>query len=706
MCSTTIGRYLSISAIPLLIYSVATNAAEPHDHPHHEVEQVTITADPLNSIDSHFAAPTTVLDKDELNKQSTRSIGETVANQPGVNASDFGASVGRPVIRGQSGGRVRVLEDGIGTLDISTISGDHGVSVESIFAEQVEILRGPATLLYGSGASGGLVNVVNGRILSEMPAAVTGDAYIDYDSASDGWMAAAKLDAAILPSLALHLDALTRDTDDIDIPGFAETEPDIGELPGVLENSDSETDNFGGGLSWIGERGFLGFNISRLENNYGVPGAHHHHEEGEEEEHDEEHAEEEEGGTRIDIRQTRYDLKGAYRFEAGWFNQIKARFAYNDYEHDEIEGSGEIGTQFSNEELEARLEAVHMPLSVFDGAVGFQVRDKDFAAVGEEAFVPPSEVTNVAIFLFEKADFDSIHVDLGLRLENQDAESSPLNLSAEHNLISVSGGATFEYLEGYEFGFNASRSQRAPTIEELFAGGPHLATNTFEIGDENLGEETSYNLDVFWRKTAGRLALDVTFFVNEVNDYVFLRNNDLNNDGVADRVEQDFFASGEIVDEDDALLLVSQDQDDATFWGFEMIAGLNLFDDRRGSLSAEVWTDYVSGELGAGGNVPRLPPLRVGINLDWQRGPISSRFSVTHVTEQDELAALETATDSYTMVNIQADYRFALGGQRALNVFARGSNLANETARRHTSFVKDLAPLPGRSGTIGLRFEF
>ena len=233
-----------------------------------------------------------------------------------------------------------------------------------------------------------------------------------------------------------------------------------------------------------------------------------------------------------------------------------------------------------------------------------------------------------------------------------------------------------------------------------------MATNTFEIGDENLGEETSYNLDIFWRKTAGRATFDVTFFVNEVSDYVYLRNNDLNNDGIADRVEEDFFETREIVDEDEALLLVSQDQDDATFWGFEMMAGMNIFDDHRGQLSARVWSDYVSGELDDAGNVPRLPPLRIGFDLDWDRGPISSRFSVTHVTEQDEVADLETKTDSYTLVNVHAEYRIPLGGQRTINLFARGTNLANETARRHTSFVKDLAPLPGRSGTIGLRLAF
>ncbi|MGR8950219.1 MAG: TonB-dependent receptor [Gammaproteobacteria bacterium] len=675
---------------------------DPHTHPHHEPENVIVTADPLGAVDSHFAAPVTVLNKEALKKEAMRSIGETVANQPGVNSSDFGASVGRPVIRGQSGGRVRVLEDGVGTLDISTISGDHGVSVESIFAQQVEILRGPATLLYGSGASGGLVNVVNGRILNRMPDKFDGGLYVDYDTVSNGWLAAVQLDTGLTSNIALHFDGLARDTENIDIPGFAEISPEPGERSGVLENSDSDSENYSGGLSYVGANGFLGFNVSRLENNYGVPGAGH----GHEEEEGEDEAVPEGAGTRIDLRQTRYDIKGAYNFNAGWFNQAKLRVAYNDYEHDEIEASGEIGTAFTNNEVEGRLELIHAPVGRFDGAMGIQVRDKDFAAIGEEAFVPPSEVSSVAMFFFEKADFDQIHMDFGLRLERQDAESSVTRLEAEHNLISISAGATYDYMNGYAIGFSASRSQRAPTIEELFAGGPHLATNTYEIGDANLGEETSYNFDFFWRKTAGRVNFDVTFFVNEIRDYVFLRSVDSNADGIADRVEDDFFETREVVDEDDALLLVEQSQSDATFWGFELQASTSLYEGSEGTVDLELWSDYVSGELDGGGNVPRLPPLRVGLNLDWLRGPLTSRFSVIHVTEQDDVARLETDTEAYTMVNVYAAYRIHDTENYALSIFARGSNLANEMARRHTSFVKDFAPLAGRSGTLGMRLEF
>ena len=278
---------------------VALTAAADEPHPHdpsheHSLEEIIVTADPLGAVDNHFITPTQVLDAEALRTRSVRSVGEAVGNELGVNVSDYGVAVGRPVIRGLGGGRVRVLENGIGSLDVSTISADHAVSSEILFAKQVEILRGPATLLYGSGASGGLINVVQNRIAESLPDGIEGGLYNHYDSASDGWLGGFEADAALGNVLALHVDGLRRDTDDIDIPGFAEVTPDEDESPGTLPNSNAEVDNYNAGASLIGERGYLGFSIGYLSNDYGVPGSHGHHEE--EEGHDEE--EEEEGMTK------------------------------------------------------------------------------------------------------------------------------------------------------------------------------------------------------------------------------------------------------------------------------------------------------------------------------------------------------------------------------------------------------------------------
>ncbi len=242
-----------------------------------ELETIVVTADPLGAFDEHIAQPVTVLSGKRLGKKDKRNIGEAVADELGVTSSDFGPNVGRPIIRGLGGARVRVLEDGIGALDVSTISADHAVSIEPVFADQIEIFRGPATLLYGSGASGGIVNVVNHRILDYVPEAIEGDVFFDYTSAADGKLGGGRLNAG-LGDFAFHFDGFARDTDDYYIPGFAHTDPEAGEAEGVLENSDTATENFGGGVSYVGARGFAGLSVTRFTNDYGVPGAHAHHE--------------------------------------------------------------------------------------------------------------------------------------------------------------------------------------------------------------------------------------------------------------------------------------------------------------------------------------------------------------------------------------------------------------------------------------------
>jgi iron complex outermembrane recepter protein len=665
-----------------------------HDHPH-GVPEIIITADPLSDIDGHFAAPVTILDQKALRSESMRSVGEAVANQLGVTSSDFGVSVGRPVIRGLGGGRVRVLEDGIGAMDLSTISPDHGVSVEPIFAEQIEIFRGPATLLYGSGASGGLVNIENGRIPKRVPEALAVEGYGHYDTASDGWLGAFKADGALRSNLVLHLDGLKRDTDDVEIPGFAETMPDTGERAGILPNSDTDTENFSAGLSWIESSGFIGVNVSRFTNIYGVPGAHD----------TSVGAAVTEGGTRIDQQQTRFDFQSTRDLDVAYVSRITARWGYNDYEHDEIEASGATGSRFFNEEWEGRVELVHRPAGRWDGVVGLQVRDRDFAAVGEEAFLAPAGVASWAAFLFEKGEFGRVHIDYGVRFEAQDADSSAAR-SAEHRLVSVSGGGVYEYGDGYAVGFSGAHSQRAPSIEELFANGPHLASNTFEIGDAGLGEETSMNVDVFWRKSDGRLRFDFTLFYNDIEDFIFLASNDENGDGVADRVEPDFLDTGFVVNDDEGLLLVNQRQTDARFWGFEFEAELGLFEDARGLLDFRIWTDYVEAQFEDDRRVPRIPPLRYGAGLAWTRGPAYAGFSVVQVTDKDDTAPLETDTDGYTMVNLHAGFTVSFGDAGEITFFARGTNLADERARRHTSLVKDLSTLPGISGVLGIRARY
>ncbi|MGR9090227.1 MAG: TonB-dependent receptor domain-containing protein, partial [Gammaproteobacteria bacterium] len=411
------------------------------------------------------------------------------------------------------------------------------------------------------------------------------------------------------------------------------------------------------------------------------------------------------GGTRIAQEQSRYDIAAAWHLDRFMIERTKIRWGFNNYAHDEIEAGGAVGTAFSNDEWEGRVEFILQPMGRWDGVVGFQFADKDFRAIGEEAFVPPSSRDSQALFVFEKADFGDVHIDLGFRLETQHAASSAFAGEVDHNLLSISAGASWHFRADQELGFSASRSQRAPSIEELFADGPHLASNTYEIGNPHLGEETSHSLDVFWRKHAGRVRFTFTAFLNDIADFTFLRFNDRNGDGVADRVEEDFGSTGIIVDEDDALLLVDQAQADALFWGIELEASATVFDNAHGLLDLRLWTDRVTGEFDEGGYVPRIPPPRFGAALDWSRDGYYAQLAATRTTRQDDLAELETRTPAFTELNVQVGYRLSLR-RTELSLFARGSNLLDETQRRHVSLVKDLAPRPGIAGLIGVRLRY
>ena len=817
-------KFIVLLSVVTGIHGSFALADEPADHAHTQeagehtpaggetIEEIKVTADPLSEVDAHIIRPVQVLSKEELKSRSIRNVGETVANELGVSSSDFGTGVGRPVIRGLGGSRVQVLENGLSTMDAAALSADHGVPLESVFSQQVEIFRGPATLLFGSGASGGIVNYVNGRILDYVPDDVEAEVALQYETVSDGMTGAGNMNFGA-GNFAFHIDGMARNTDDYNIPGFGELEPGESRR-GVLENSSIDTENISGGLSWIGRRGFVGFSVSRYENNYGIQGHHHHgeedghlhgmddmdlhddehdhdeeeehhddedehhdeeeehhddedehhdeeeehhddedehhdeeeehhddedehhdeeeehhddedehhdeeeeHHDDEDEHHDEEeehhddeeehHDEEEEGGVRVDMRQTRYDFAAALDDPFPGLSRIKMRWGFNDYQHDEIEPSGEVATAFDNEEVEGRVEFVHNPIGDWNGVVGFHYRHKDFAAVGAESFVLPSELESVGVFILERTDIGQWHIDLGARFEHQDS-SAETGAQNDYDLFSASGGLNWDYAPGYQVGLSVSHAERAPSIEELYALGPHLATATFEIGDTNLDKEKSNNVDIYWRKTTGKFTLTANFFYNRIDDYVYKQEQDLNGDGFPDRVAENFDGNpANILDphDDEEPLLVYLSQDDAEFLGFEAETRVRLIENDRDRMTLRLWGDYVEGERSNGINLPRITPWRFGSGLTYSRGAMSASVNYTRVNEQDNTAPLETETSGYHLLDIHADYTFRLGGN-TVSLFARASNLLDEEIRRHISFVKEQAPLPGRSGIFGLRMSY
>ncbi len=617
----------------------------------------------------HTAPPVSILSGEELERRQTNTIGETLNREPGVTGTQFGAGASRPVIRGLGGPRVRVLRDGIGTLDAATISPDHQTTVEPFQAEQIEVMRGPATLLYGSGLSGGLVNVTTGRIPEYVPEFEAG-LHGQYESANTGKLAGVRVRGGF-DQLALHFDGLTRDTDDYKAAN------------GTVKNSFVETQEASLGTSWTGSRGFFGLSFGRYQTKYGIPID----------------PQEPDESVFIDLDQNRWDLAGRLDNPSVGLRSISVRAGYNDYDHTEFEGPGEVGTVFKNKAWEGRLELNHKPLGPLTGTIGAQYVYRDFEATGEEAFVQPAKQRTASMFLFEDADWRDWHFEASGRIELQtiDPEMSAGN-NIDHTVYSLSGGAIWNFTPGYAVGLTATRSQRPPALVELLVDGPHFATGTFEIGDARLDAETSNNLDLSLRKTDGRLTWRANVFVNLIDDFIFAQSQDSDGDGSADRVDDEGNPGGE-------LLLINYAQTNALFFGAEVEALYGLFDNANGTLDARLFGDWVRGQRTSGPDLPRISPARLGFGLDYHRGPLEGTIEAMQVFTQSATAPLETRTSGYTMLDLGLSYTL-YAAPLETKVFLRGTNLLDENARRHNSFIKDRAPLQGRSTIAGVNVQF
>ena len=574
------------------------------------------------------------------------------------------------------------MEDGIDSMDASTVSVDHAVGIDPLVAQQIEIFRGPTTLLYGSGAVGGVINTVTNRIPEFAPEDGFEAAFeLRGDTAADDKTGAVALDGGG-ESFAWHVDAMSRETEDYEIPGFAVLEEDEREadaVPGILENSSVEIDSLSVGGSWLGENAFFGVSVSNFDSNYGVPGSHGHHE-GEEEE-------EEEELVRIDLEQTRVDLKGGWLGLSGGIQAINLRLGVNDYEHVELEGT-EIGTRFENNAYDGRVEFVHSPWGEWTGAFGLQFSDREFSAIGEEAFVPPVDTTNYGVFLVEQLETQNWQFSAGGRFEWQEHSPSGGLPTVDDTAASLSLAAIRQLGGDHSLALNFALAERLPVAEELYADGPHLATGVIEVGDPNIGTETSQHLDIGIRKTEGDLRWAVTAFVTTYDDFIYLQDSGLE-------------------DPDEELPIFNFAQQDADFVGVEAevftpIASVGP----QGEFDVRVFADYVKGELDTGEYLPRMPPLRYGARLQYHDDRFIIGLETTRYDDQEDIAPFEEATKGYTMVNADFNWRIVMTNGAELDVFFRGTNLSDEDARKHTSFVKETAPLPGRNYSAGVRARF
>lgn len=706
------------------------------------VENIVVTASVLGSSVLESVTPVSVIDEYKLRKIQAETLGETLKNTPGVHSTYFGPVASSPVIRGNDGPRVKIVQNGLDVSDVSRIGPDHNVAANSTSATQVEVLRGPATLQYGSGAIGGVVNVVDNRIPREIPAGIEGDVEANYATVNDGRFGRFNVTGG-QNNMAFHVDGFKRKTDNLDIPGYASVTPDDDEQPGTLESSAMDTTNITAGLSLIDEQGYFGFSVEKLDNFYGVPGHSHHHEEEHEGETEEEHAEHaSEEGTNLDVDMTRYQVAGEWYSPFKGISSLKFGAAYTDYEHVEIE-DGQVGTRFTNQGSDIRLSATHADINAWHGVFGIQYHHSDYAADGDEAYTPPTETQTAAIFVVEQKKFGSLILELGGRLERTryragdvDFELEAIELDSDHEheeeaegeehgqhfefddytftSSSLSAGINWEFVPGYSMALTLSRSERAPSQQELFSAGQHLATQTYEVGlvyalDEHgdvgetlrsVKEEVSNNIDLTFRKFSGIGGYTFSLFYNQADDYIYQSATGLAALSVHDEHEE------EIVDEaeheehaEEGTPVYYFQQDDATIYGIEAEGFVDLNINWRLS----VFGDYIRAKLDSE-NLPRIPPLRLGSSLSFEGEALSSELSVVWYDDQTKTTEYETATAGYTLVNASVDYR--LSDTQDWTVYLRANNLFDEEARVHTSFLKDQAPLPGRNYTLGTRFRF
>ncbi|WP_217538742.1 TonB-dependent receptor [Stenotrophomonas sp. GbtcB23] len=717
---------LSLALAVALLPTLALAADDTAERDHHltELSAVKVTASPLQGDAESLARPVDVLAGERLDEQKAGTLGDTVAKLPGVQSTFFGPGVGRPIIRGQEGPRVAVLSNGMGNMDASTVSADHATSIEPFLADQIEVLKGPATLLFGSGAIGGAVNVVDGRIARDLPdRPLSGRAEVRGNSVNDERSGMFRLDG-VNGNWVLHVDGLVRNGDDYRIPGYAvidgledhsghdHEEGDTDEpRRGTLDNSSIRTRAGGVGATWLGEGGYFGASASTYRTNYGIPnGAHVHADD--DHDHDHDHGDEEEEGdehdVRIDMVQNRFEAKGGIYNPVSFLKNINLRTAYTDYEHVELE-AGTPSTRFTNRGVEARLEAVQQQIGGWDGAFGLQFGNSDFGAKGEEAFVPDTGTRNVGLFVLQEKQFGPFKLELGGRHDQVKLDPTGDYRARTFDATNLSAAGIWKLNDAVDLRFGVDGSERAPTNEELYAAGAHIATRSLEIGDANLKTERGQRVELGIHTHSDRLDFSASIYQTKFKDFIYLADT-----GVVESLPVRLWT-----------------QQDATFKGAEAEALVHLFEGNSGDWDLRVFGDYVKAELDGSGSrsvdiavphgdhdhnytvdlansgyLPRISPARVGADLRWSRDGWRASVGAVRYSSQKDTAQNEAESAGYTLVDAHFAYRWDRSDSNSYEVFLDGNNLTNREARAHTSLLRDYSPLPGRGVAFGIRAYF
>ncbi len=693
------------------------------------IEVIDVHATPMHLSVMESATPVSVLSGETLRRQQAATLGDTLEKLPGVQSNFHGNVASTPIIRGLSGPRVLITQNGLDVSDVSRVGPDHAVASEASTAKQIEVLRGPATLFFGSGAIGGVVNVVDQRVPTSTE--TRGEFVLETQTVNDQKLGTFNVTTGV-DNIAFYADGFYRDSNDYETP----VAPDIDDPDGahVVENSNEESSGFTLGTSYLFDQGYVGVAVERFEREYGVPG----HSHG--------------GDTSVfaDLEQTKYQLLGEYNFTSDFLQSVHFRAGYTDYEHAEVEG-GLVGTTFSNETEELRVELLHKPMAGWRGGISLHYKGSDVFAQGEEAFTPPSEMEMFAVALMEERHFGDFLVQLGARAESVTLDASSVLLpeldahehddehdhdehahdehegsefvrqfavDQEFTPISLSAGVVYTINESYNVGVSLSRSERAPSASELLSFGPHIGTRTYEIGAlfdlSEEGEfvlsqtaidlETANNIDLTFRKTQGDVGFVFNAFYNQVDNYYFQEETGLFAESGHDHDHGEEGHGEEEHSEDehsDELPVYLFGSADAVLHGFELQVAWQTTD----NLKLDFFADYVKARLKDGGALPRTSPMRVGSHVAYTLDNIRADLDITYFAKQDDISTFETETDGYTLVDASITYDIPLG-DIDLSVYLSGENLTDEEARVHTSFLKDIAPRPGRNFAFGVRGYF
>ena len=693
------------------------------------IEVIDVHATPMHLSVMESATPVSVLSGETLRRQQAATLGDTLEKLPGVQSNFHGNVASTPIIRGLSGPRVLITQNGLDVSDVSRVGPDHAVASEASTAKQIEVLRGPATLFFGSGAIGGVVNVVDQRVPTSTE--TRGEFVLETQTVNDQKLGTFNVTTGV-DNIAFYADGFYRDSNDYETP----VAPDIDDPDGahVVENSNEESNGFTLGTSYLFDQGYVGVAVERFEREYGVPG----HSHG--------------GDTSVfaDLEQTKYQLLGEYNFTNDFLQSVHFRAGYTDYEHAEVEG-GLVGTTFSNETEELRVELLHKPMAGWRGGISLHYKGSDVFAQGEEAFTPPSEMEMFAVALMEERHFGDFLVQLGARAESVTLDASSVLLpeldahehddehdhdehahdehehegsefirqfavDQEFTPISLSAGVVYTINESYNVGVSLSRSERAPSASELLSFGPHIGTRTYEIGAlfdlSEEGEfvlsqtaidlETANNIDLTFRKTQGDVGFVFNAFYNQVDNYYFQEETGLFAESGHDHDHGEEGHGEEGHDEhSDELPVYLFGSADAILHGFELQVAWQTTD----NLKLDFFADYVKARLKDGGALPRTSPMRVGSHVAYTLDNFRADLDITYFAKQDDISTFETETDGYTLVDASITYDIPLG-DIDLSVYLSGENLTDEEARVHTSFLKDIAPRPGRNFAFGVRGYF